>query len=174
VAQVALALVLVVGAGGLLSSFVALVSVDPGYDPANVLTMRVPNPDLAGIFSRPLTREAVEEQSMESLSPELRERVLAGEAVAAKKKGVVGSGPAVDSAAVEALRSRVVLSCSFCHDRMQRGDAVFCAACLAPHHQDCFEGHGACSMPGCDETETVRPSSAGEPTRRRRRSGRRW
>ena len=46
VAQVALALVLLVGAGLLLHSFVRLVSVDPGYDPRNVLTARVSNPDL--------------------------------------------------------------------------------------------------------------------------------
>lgn len=81
--------------------------------------------------------EALEETSMEPLSPTLRERVVTGEpADAKKKKGVVPSGPSVDEAAVEAVRSRVVLSCSFCHDGMARGDAVFCASCLAPHHRD--------------------------------------
>ena len=43
VAQVALALVLLVGAGLLLRSFVRLVTVDRGYDPANVITARIRN-----------------------------------------------------------------------------------------------------------------------------------
>ena len=47
VAQVALALVLLVGAGLLLRSFVRLVSADRGFDPANVVTARVENRDLA-------------------------------------------------------------------------------------------------------------------------------
>ena len=47
VAQVALALVLLVGAGLLLRSFVGLVTLDRGYDPANVIAARVRNPDTA-------------------------------------------------------------------------------------------------------------------------------
>ena len=41
VAQMALAVVLMVGAGLLVRSFVALQSVDPGYDPSHVLAMQV-------------------------------------------------------------------------------------------------------------------------------------
>ena len=43
--QVALALMLLVGAGLLLRSFVGLMTVDRGYDPANVITALVRNPD---------------------------------------------------------------------------------------------------------------------------------
>ena len=46
VAQVALAVVLLVGAGLLLRSFVTLVTLDRGYDPANVITARTRNPDV--------------------------------------------------------------------------------------------------------------------------------
>lgn len=46
VSQVALALVLIVGAGLLLRGFVRLVSVDPGYDAGNVLTAQVNHPDV--------------------------------------------------------------------------------------------------------------------------------
>ena len=42
--QMALALVLLVGAGLLLRSFVALMTVDRGYDPANVMTARTRDP----------------------------------------------------------------------------------------------------------------------------------
>ena len=44
-AQVALSIVLLVGAGLLLRSFVGLVTVDRGFDPANVITARTGNPD---------------------------------------------------------------------------------------------------------------------------------
>ena len=47
VGQVALALVLLVGAGLLLASFLRLITVDRGYDPANVLTAVVSNPNAA-------------------------------------------------------------------------------------------------------------------------------
>ena len=47
VAQVALAVVMLVGAGLLLRSFVRLVTIGRGYDPANVMVARVRNPDLA-------------------------------------------------------------------------------------------------------------------------------
>ena len=50
VTQVALALVLLVGAGLLLRGFVRLVSVDPGYDAGNVLTAQVNHPDLGRLI----------------------------------------------------------------------------------------------------------------------------
>jgi predicted permease len=45
ISEVALALVLLIGAGLLVRSFARLVDVDPGYDPANVLTARVDLPE---------------------------------------------------------------------------------------------------------------------------------
>ena len=45
-AQVALAVVLLVGAGLFLRSFVRLITVDRGYDPANVIAARTQSPDL--------------------------------------------------------------------------------------------------------------------------------
>ena len=41
VAEIALALVLLVGAGLLIRSFTTLIDIDPGYDPSNVLTTRL-------------------------------------------------------------------------------------------------------------------------------------
>ena len=45
-AQVALAVVLLVGAGLFLRSFVRLITIDRGYDPANVIAARTQSPDL--------------------------------------------------------------------------------------------------------------------------------
>ena len=61
VAQVALALVLLVEAGLLLRSFVRLVTVDRGYDPANVIAARIRSPDLA---IRPDAPQAIDERLM--------------------------------------------------------------------------------------------------------------
>lgn len=59
VAQVALALVLLVGAGLLLRSFVRLVTVDRGYDPANVIAAGVRNPDAAFRPDRDMNPESM-------------------------------------------------------------------------------------------------------------------
>lgn len=109
------------------------------------------------------------EDDMRPLSPALRERVL--ERFAAERAGV-GEGPKpapasapVDPEAVESVRRRVALSCSFCRDRCAREDVVYCAECLAPHHLECFRTHGRCCLPGCETTRFVRPQEAdgGEP-----------
>src|SRR5262249_15065944 len=55
VTQVALSIVLLVGAGLLLKSFIALRGVDPGFDPRNVITLRV---NLSGEKFRTLEKQA--------------------------------------------------------------------------------------------------------------------
>ena len=64
-AQVALAVVLLVGAGLLLRSFVTLVAVDRGYDPDSVIVARTVNPDVVltpGMVT-PEARDAIEAAS---------------------------------------------------------------------------------------------------------------
>lgn len=51
----------------------------------------------------------------------------------------------------------IAVSCSFCRGGLVRAQTVYCASCLAPHHQDCFAEHGRCSVMGCAETQVVRP-----------------
>ena len=58
--QAALAIVLLVGAGLLLRTFVELVTIDRGYDPANVITARTRNPD-RGAPSRPFSEALLAE-----------------------------------------------------------------------------------------------------------------
>ena len=113
-----------------------------------------------------------------SLSPDLRERVIDAmdavyteEALTAKSKGLVVA-EAADPRTVAAVGAKISLACSYCHDRTQRAELVFCAACLAPHHEECFAEHGRCSMPGCEERSTVRPTAQSEPEPRAHR--RRW
>jgi len=52
----------------------------------------------------------------------------------------------------------VAVSCCYCHDRLRRREAAFCATCLAPHHPDCFQEHGRCATPGCRGLEVVYPT----------------
>ena len=119
---------------------------------------------------------------VEPPSAEVRERVL--DAALAREVGTtvqeVGVGAAttkkaileaatVDAARVEAVGRRIALGCSYCHARAARDEVVFCAACLAPHHAECFRTHGRCSLPGCEETLTVRAGGvARAPTSRAR------
>ena len=75
VAQVALAVVLLTGAGLLLHSFVRLVTVDRGYDPANVIAATIRNPDVT--FRPNMTSESLADvlaagrRFQESLAEEL-------------------------------------------------------------------------------------------------------
>jgi hypothetical protein len=62
----------------------------------------------------------------------------------------------------------VHVSCVFCHDRLVRPEAVYCASCLAPHHAGCFSQHGRCAVRGCEDARFVRPIEAAPDARRRR------
>lgn len=85
-----------------------------------------------------------------------------------KKAAAADAGPGLDPARLDAIGKQIALACSYCKDRTGRDAAVFCASCLAPHHRECFEAHGRCSLPGCEETRTVRPQDAPAAPRRRR------
>ena len=67
--------------------------------------------------------------------------------------------------AFERASSPLVISvaCTICHGGIMRQEAVYCAACLAPHHPDCFAGHGRCGAPGCGEVRVVRAHVARRP-----------
>jgi len=129
---------------------------------------------LAGAYAE-ITRGAEETRTMEPLPDDMKDRILAARRAGAAapaspppppKKGKPGeAAPAVDPARVDAVGRQIALTCAYCHDRTTREEVLFCAACLAPHHRDCFRDHGRCSLPGCDETRTVRPQeeAAGPP-----------
>ena len=68
---------------------------------------------------------------------------------------------------IEELRVQVSVRCTYCHGGLERSQAAFCAACLAPHHTDCFREHGRCSAPGCEACELVRPEAAPQRVTRR-------
>lgn len=72
--------------------------------------------------------------------------------VEAKKPAAAAPAPEAKPVALA-----IALVCSFCHDALARNEACYCASCLAPHHEECFRGHGRCSAYGCEETRTVRP-----------------
>ena len=87
--QVALALLLLVGAGLLLRSFVGLITVDRGYDPANVIAAHVVNPSL-GILLSGMTPEMMAELRTTSLR--FSEALLGGTERLASLPGVTAIG----------------------------------------------------------------------------------
>ncbi|MGD0697250.1 MAG: ABC transporter permease [Terriglobia bacterium] len=66
VAEVALALILLVGAGLLIRSFLGLMSVDPGFSPQNALTMNISLPESRYAGARPMI--AFEQQALDRLA----------------------------------------------------------------------------------------------------------
>lgn len=54
-------------------------------------------------------------------------------------------------------KGSVAVRCLYCKGGLDTAVAVYCARCLTPYHQDCFAGHGACSVFGCEERRVVRP-----------------
>jgi hypothetical protein len=75
--------------------------------------------------------------------------------------------PLVPAEPLVVTRLPIALRCLFCRDSLARGEALFCAACLAPHHEACFQDHGHCCAPGCLEQRWVRPGDL-RPARRLR------
>ncbi|HEV2349246.1 MAG TPA: ABC transporter permease [Terriglobia bacterium] len=66
VSEIAMALVLLIGAGVLMRSFIKLMNVDPGFDPQNVLTMNVELPDSR--YTDATQMIAFEQNALERLS----------------------------------------------------------------------------------------------------------
>jgi hypothetical protein len=72
---------------------------------------------------------------------------------------------------------RIRLLCTYCKDDLLRegepssdpgAQTVYCATCLAPCHQECFDDHGSCAAPGCEGRSLVHvqpPAPAAEPAR---------
>ncbi len=109
--------------------------------------------------------------------PDLEPVPATWDAVAARLGGAARA-PAPDEHEHEPEHERrarlaIALACVFCHGALPRDEAVYCASCLAPQHDDCFAAHGACAAPGCGERLTVRPLLEGDgvddarPARRR-------
>lgn len=87
-----------------------------------------------------------------------------------KQKPIEPIGPGVPVEAREV--AGISLRCAYCHASLLRDEASFCAACLAPHHVECWVEHGRCTAPGCSETRVVRPREGGQQPKYR--ATRRW
>lgn len=49
----------------------------------------------------------------------------------------------------------IKLQCTFCKDKLESKNSVYCGTCLAPYHRDCFNEYGRCAVQGCDEKRFV-------------------
>ena len=63
--------------------------------------------------------------------------------------------------------------CTYCKGNLTQDLSVYCAACLARYHEECFSEHATCSVSGCQSTQIVRPTPAkrNPPPRTRSRNG---
>lgn len=48
-----------------------------------------------------------------------------------------------------------VSRCAYCHEEGQ--DLICCSTCLTPHHQECFQLNGSCSVFGCGSVQSNPP-----------------
>lgn len=139
-------------------------------DPAEVARLRV---HLAGCAACAASVAALEQALLPPPDPEPPAAVLRAveERIAAEEVARAGheepTPPPLD----------VRLRCTWCHDGLVSAGAVYCAACLAPHHEECFAEDGRCAAPGCGGRAVLRrePSRSGpgaeraaSPPRRRR------
>jgi hypothetical protein len=56
----------------------------------------------------------------------------------------------VDRLADEDMSDHVAPTCKVCGETITAGSVITCASCLTPHHRDCWEYVGACSIYGCN------------------------
>jgi hypothetical protein len=49
--------------------------------------------------------------------------------------------------------------CKVCGEPISRGEVIVCASCSTPHHRDCWEYVGACSIYGCNGKVGVKEQS---------------
>lgn len=61
-----------------------------------------------------------------------------------------------EAAPVVTVRRR----CPYCHDAVEAAALVVCGSCATPHHGQCFEQNGGCSLLGCGGTSSI---AAGGP-----------
>lgn len=133
-----------------------------------------PAPLPAGGRDRLVARLAAEEAARRGGAVGSPVSAAAGEACAAcaapvgRGERVVALGPAgeaprsfhADCLGKAARRGPGRLACEACRVGLGRGAAIFCAACLAPHHRECL-AEGGCAA--CGETAAVEAA----PPRRR-------
>ena len=51
-----------------------------------------------------------------------------------------------------------VTRCAYCHEEAPNAqDVIHCAVCATPHHQECFELNGKCSVFGCGSARPAEP-----------------
>ncbi|MDF1660856.1 MAG: hypothetical protein P1V97_03745 [Planctomycetota bacterium] len=65
------------------------------------------------------------------------------------------AAPILAEQSIGSLTGPIKICCRFCKGAFARQEAVYCASCLAPHHVDCHQRHGQCSVLECRERRVV-------------------
>lgn len=100
--------------------------------------------------------------SFEARCDEDLRRETATETLALPADGWERVRAGLDRARVAATANESIfvrVHCSYCHGRLERDAAVFCASCLTPCHRECFAEHGRCTVQGCGERRAVEPAA---------------
>lgn len=96
---------------------------------------------------------AAEAATFDRLEAKLQAALAPGAPGAVAKAGAPATeaAPAPEAAPVVTVRRR----CPYCHDAVDAAALVVCGSCATPHHGQCFEQNGGCSLLGCGGTSSI-------------------
>ena len=99
-------------------------------------------------------------QSVEALSFAVREALVIHDGLLDGVLQRMNQGIAIVDAAEHEPEDAGPPTCKVCGETIQAGPVILCAACNTPHHHDCWEYVGACSIYGCNGKVGVTDSSS--------------
>ena len=87
--------------------------------------------------------------SVDSLALGVHEALTIHDGLQSGVAARLGEGVAIVAAGPASAEDSGPPTCKVCGDPISESPKVFCSTCRTPHHRDCWEFIGACSVFGC-------------------------